>query len=242
MPLAARPRVTEAQVQGAEAQHAAEFGAMPDMAADAVRPPQQGLGARHVAAGQRRPHGRARHAQAMHLVAHHAGDVETGSRPGGVQHRVVAGAPGAETEIVADQHIACMQALLQHIGDEGLRRHRCEGVVETQHHRVVDAAALQLGQLVAQRRDARRRRLGLAGLACEVVARMRLEGQHAGRHAAVPRFADQQRQHRLVAAVHAVEIADRDGAAGQAAASTEAKAAMDLHRPDYPGGRPSNRR
>ena len=58
-----------------------------------------------------------------------------------------------------------------------------------------------------------RRALGLAGQRGEVVARMRLEGQHA---AAARRGAraslSQQRQHRLVAAVHAVEIADRQRA------------------------------
>jgi hypothetical protein len=46
---------------------------------------------------------------------------------------------------------------------------------------VVDAAALQFGQLVAQRADAGRRRFGPAAQAGEVVARVRLEGQHAGR-------------------------------------------------------------
>jgi hypothetical protein len=73
---------------------------------------------------------------------------------------------------------------------------------------VVDAAALQLGQLVAQRADAGRCRFGPAAQAGEVVARMRLEGQHAGRQPAVAGFIGQQGQHGLVAPVHAVKVAD----------------------------------
>jgi hypothetical protein len=41
---------------------------------------------------------------------------------------------------------------------------------------------------------------------------MRLEGEHAARQAALARLGVQQRQHGLVATVHAVEIADGQGA------------------------------
>ena len=61
----------------------------------------------------------------------------------------------------------------------------------------------------------------------EEVARMRLESQHAGRQAAVPRLGVQQREHRLVAAVHAVEVADRQRTGGSDAGV--APAAEDLH-------------
>jgi hypothetical protein len=53
---------------------------------------------------------------------------------------------------------------------------------------------------------------GLPAAAREVVARVRLEGQHARGHAAVAGFVGQQRQHGLVAAVHAVEVADGERA------------------------------
>ena len=106
-----------------------------------------------------------------------------------------------------------------------------EVLVEAQQDHVVDAAALELDDLVAQRGDARRRELGLAGAAGEEVARMRLEGQHAGRHAAMARLAAQQRQHRLVAAVHAVEVADgqRRAAFREREGGEGAEAAVDLH-------------
>ena len=110
-------------------------------------------------------------------------------RAGGVEHGVVAGAPGAEAEVVADQHVARAQAAHQHVVDEGLRRLRGKA-------RRRSAApppgrcrsARSSAELVAQRGDARRRQLGLAGRAREVVARVRLEGQHARRQAAVPRL------------------------------------------------------
>ena len=46
----------------------------------------------------------------------------------------------------------------------------------------------------------------------KIVARMGFKGQHAARHAALLGLALEQRQHGLVAPVHAVKIADRQGA------------------------------
>ena len=136
-------------------------------------------------ARKRGTHRRARDAQAVHFVAQHAGDVEAVARAGGVEHGVVAGAAGAVAEVVADQDVARAEALDEDVGDEGFGRLRREGGVEAHHHRLGDAAALELAQLVAQRRDPRRRRLGLPSQPGEVVARIGLEGQHRRRQAAV---------------------------------------------------------
>ena len=141
--------------------------------------------------------------------------------------RVVAGAAGAVAEVVADQDVARAEAGDEDVGDEGLGRLRREGGVEAHHHRLGDAAALELAQLVAQRRDARRRRLGLASQPGEIVARIGLEGQHRRRQAAVRRLRDEQREHRLVAAMDAVEIADRQRAVGGEAGMPQA--AEDAH-------------
>ena len=46
---------------------------------------------------------------------------------------------------------------------------------------------------------------------------MRLEGQHQRRHAACAGLVQRPLQHRLMAAMDAVEIADRDDAAAQVA-------------------------
>jgi hypothetical protein len=75
-------------------------------------------------------------------------------------------------------------------------------------HHLVDAAAFAARQLVAQRAMRAGACSGLPAQRGEVVARVRLEGQHAGRQAAVAGLVGQQGQHGLVAAVHAVEVAD----------------------------------
>ncbi len=225
--LCRRPRVAKSQVERRVAQRAPELAAVQHVAADRIRPAEQCGHARHVALGQRRAHGRARHAQAMHLVALHARHVEALRLARTVEQGIVARAPGAETEVVAHQHVAGTQTAHQHLLNEGLRRQRGERFVEAQHHDLRHAAALELGQLVAQRRDAWRRQLGLAGSLGEEVARMRLERQHARRQAAVPRLVGQQREHGLVAAVHAVEAADRQRAG--ACDLGMVKAAEDAH-------------
>ena len=103
----------------------------------------------HVAGGQRLAHGRAADAQAVHLIAHHAGDIEALGLAGGVQRRVVALALGTETEVVADQHVFRAQALDQHLADEVLCGQRGQCLVERQDDDLVDPAAFQLDQLVA---------------------------------------------------------------------------------------------
>jgi hypothetical protein len=45
----------------------------------------------------------------------------------------------------------------------------------------------------------------------EELARVRLERHHAGHHATLARGAEQRGDHRLMAQVHAVEIADGEG-------------------------------
>mmetsp|Transcript_70428 Transcript_70428/g.165811 ORF Transcript_70428/g.165811 Transcript_70428/m.165811 type:complete len:423 (-) Transcript_70428:2047-3315(-) len=231
----------EAQVQRAEtvrrtglalAELAAELATVGDMAGDRIRPPQQRGRAGHVARGQGLAHGRAADAQAAHLIAHHAGHVEAARLAGSVQRRVIALALGAKAEVVAHQHVLRAQAIDQHLADEVLRGQGGERLVEGQDDHLVHAAAFELDQLVAQRGDAGRRQLGLAGLGGEEVARMRLEGQHAARQATVAGLGLQQRQHGLVAAVHAVEIADGQRAGGRDAGMVEAS--EHSHRTDCP--------
>ena len=106
---------------------------------------------------------------------------------GGVEHGVVAGAPGAEAEVVADQHVARAQAArparrsMKACGDCAAKRG-----VEAQHHRLVRCrsarARTSLSRSVAMRAGARS---GWPAQLREVVARIRLEGQHRRRQAAV---------------------------------------------------------
>ena len=81
---------------------------------------------------------------------------------GGIEHRVVAGALGAEAEVVAHQHVLRAQAAHQHVVDEGLGNLGRQPGIERKHHALVDAAARQFGQLVAQGGDAGGRQFGLA--------------------------------------------------------------------------------
>ena len=146
-----------------------------------------------------------RYAHAVHLVAHHAGHVEAERAQPGI--RVVACAR-TETEVVAHQHAAHARPLEQHAGDEVVGQQRCRGARRS--------AAGSRGRC----RSARARRacraafamrageIRLAGAAREEIARVRLEREHAARHAAMAGLAAQQGQHRLVAAVDAVEVAD----------------------------------
>ena len=101
------------------------------------------------------------------------------------------------------------QAAHQRILDESLGRQRCQPRIEGQHYALVNAAAHQLGQLVAQRCNARGRQRRFAGERGEIVAWMRLKAHHTTGHAAVLCLVFKQRQHGLVAAVHAVEVANR---------------------------------
>ncbi len=84
--------------------------------------------------------------------------------------------------------------------------------VEGQDHHLVDsahaAAARSLSRSVPTRAGASS---GLPGTLGKVVARVRLEGHRAAGQAAVARLVAQQRQHGLVATVHTVKIANRDG-------------------------------
>jgi len=181
------------------------------MAGDGVGVAQHLRGGGHVAGRQGGAHRGAGHAFAMHLVAVHARHVKALPPPGGIQHGVVAGALGAEAEVVAHQDVLRPQALHQHVLDEGLGRLAGQGRVEGQHDHLVDAAQLELRELVAQRAHARRGQLGLLEFLREEVARVRFERQHAGGDAALRRLGRQQGQHGLVAAVHTVKIANRDG-------------------------------
>jgi len=96
---------------------------------------------------------------------------------------------------------------------------------------LINAAAVKLAQLVAQRGNASRRQLGFAGQSGEIVTRMRLESNGATGNAPVPGLIFQQCQHRLMAPVHAVEIANGQGAPWRKL--TMLVAAENFHETDY---------
>ena len=128
-------------------------------------------------------------------------------RPGG-QERGVAAAAMAEREVRAARQMPRAEARVQHVGHELLGRDQGERVVERQ---LVDQPHAVRGQHVGPlggQRQPERRVVG-----AEMLARVRLEGQHRQRH--VRPGAMRGAQQVGVAEMHAIEIAERDaGAAG----------------------------
>ena len=217
-------------------QRAAQLAPVHHMPADGPGPAQQRRRRRHVARGQRGPHGGGRHALAMHFIRLHARHIKTQPRPGRIQHGVVARTLRAEAKVIAHQHIAHAQPAHQHLLDELLRRQRRQRGVKGQHDGLADSAAGQLGQLVAQRTHPRRGQTAAARGGGKPVARMRLERHHTTGHAPVPRLVLQQRQHGLMAPVHAVEVAYRQRATGRNAGVMQT--AKNLHAPHPAQARP----
>ena len=113
-------------------------------------------------------------------------------------------------EIEADHRAADAKALDQDAGDEFLRGQFGERGVEGEHDRAVEPGCRkqpQLGRLVGQPEQLFAR--------IEEHPRMRLEGQYRGRPVQLHRAPLRGRDHGLVAAMHAVEIADGDDRAAQ---------------------------
>jgi hypothetical protein len=172
--------------------------------------PEHARRARNVALGQLPADGVGgeRLAAVRDLRHHRHAEAQPG---GGAAHRLrVAPAPLAKVEVVADHDVAGGERagddpLDEVVGfDAGQRR------IEGQDDGEVEPEALEQPELVLEGRQAEMRLVRLKEL-----ARMRLEQDHAGRCAEPRGFFFGGAQQDLVAAVHAVEIADRQhGASG----------------------------
>ena len=97
------------------------------------------------------------------------------------------------------------EALHQHALDEFAGGKIGERGVEGQHDGAVEARAGEQPQLLALVAQPEQRIVGT-----EIAARMRLERERRGRHRQRARAGDGLADHRAMAAMHAVEIADRD--------------------------------
>ena len=197
----------EGDVGGGEADRAAARVAVRDGAADGPGAAEIGGGAFGIA------------------VLQHAADARGGDRAGAVGEQRHQGQPHAERfgargeevgaaaaaptegEVRAAHQMARAETLVQHLGHEGLGRHQAEFVVEGQLVEQGDAQRLECRGALGRQREAERRVVG-----AEVLARMRLEGQHAEGQLRPRRVRGL--DHLGMAAMHAVEIAQRhDGAA-----------------------------
>ena len=151
----------------------------------------------------------------MAVLVGHVGQslhLEAVPQAGLAQQVDVAAALVAEAEVLAHQQPARLQALDQQVLDEGVGRHFGQPGIEAPHHHLGNAIAGQRGQLVAQAGDAGGRQFRPAVQGGKVLPRMRFEGHHGGRQAAFARDLADAREHGLVSAMDAVEIADGQGA------------------------------
>jgi len=116
----------------------------------------------------------------------------------------------AEVEIVTDDDTGCTEFLPEQSLDESGRRRAGKAGVEAAHEGTVEPELAK---------DRELRRLGGEAeqglLRREELARMRLEGQDGRRRAPRPGLPDRDRDQRPMAAVDAVEIADRQDRAAQ---------------------------
>jgi hypothetical protein len=177
-------------------------------AGDRIGAPQQALGPREVAVGERLAHARARDAggaflhrrQQLHLVAvAAAGRGEAGG---------VARSPGAVAEVLAHQDparaVGRAQAPLEVAGLD-----RRETGIEALQEHLLHAQLGEGAEPLAHGSQACRRRPGR-----EELARQRLEGEDSALEVARARLGGQAPQKRRVADVHAVEAADGERGAG----------------------------
>ena len=133
------------------------------------------------------------------------GDAEAARRSGALQRFRGAGAALAEGVVVADDDVADVQAAHQGVGDEVVGGGLRIGEVEPPHEQEVRAHVLDQLRLDAERGEAEGGEFGLEGR-----SRVRLEGQDAEGPGLGAGERQTGRDHRLVAAMHAVEIADGD--------------------------------
>lgn len=139
----------------------------------------------------------------------------------------IAGALVAEAEVGADHHVARAEPAGEDVVDELLRRLPHQERGEREREQVLDPELGQEARLDPEGgQPGRRARRG------QDLARVRLEGDHAERRAQRPRLLARGPDQRAVAAVHAVEVADRDHAMERGLRQAPV-APVDLHGPPY---------
>src|SRR5262245_21554330 len=207
--MAKRDIARQLEVGGRKAEAAAAAGPAHDRAGDAPEVTHHVSRTTDVALRQLGPDGgRGKHFAGATDLRHDA-DAEAVLGTGPAQAVGIAGALAAEAKIIADHDVAHAEPGQQHPLDEGIGSKRSKGRIEGQHEGDIDAEALQQGELARQRGEFEVRLVRL-----KVFARMRLEDQRRGRRLELTSQRLHLAQQRLMAAVHAIEIADRQHRAG----------------------------
>ena len=199
---------------------------MHDMPGNRIGPADQVLGAAQIAAVQCLAHRRTRYPAELVADGCHAGQLEPLGAGEAAEHGEIAAPLRAEAEVVADQQVAQLQSADQDVFDERFGRAGGQRRAEVRDIDPLDAVLSQRLELVAQGRDARRC-LAFAAC-CKEFPGVGFESQHARRQAEPCGLAAQARKNGLMAAMDAVEIADRQRT--RAALAGGRKTAKDLHR------------
>ncbi|MNN58230.1 hypothetical protein D3C81_1732690 [compost metagenome] len=169
---------------------------------------QQALGEGEVGRSQGLAHPGAADPLTIELHGSRGFDAEALGLAGLQEEGEIAGTIATEAEIVADLQVRRAQPFHQHRMDELRGAELAQAAIEGQAEHPVHALAGQQLELVAQARQAHRCRIR-----AEVLARLRLENHHAAGQTQLSRTLAQPLENGLVAAVHAVEIADGGDAA-----------------------------
>ena len=202
----ARQRRAPAQrhVRGRETQRAAELVAVRDAARDRVVAPQQRRRVLEIAGRERRAHRRARCALAVDVDRAHRLDAEP-CAPSLRRNARSPWRPRAETEILADEHPAAHAARARGRRERNRPPSAKQGAHRSARRTSIATPYARNSSSFARSVDSR----GGAAFRREELARMRLERQHGRRQPQILSGLDQPRQHRLVTAMDAVEVADR---------------------------------
>jgi hypothetical protein len=171
---------------------------------------------------ERRPDRAAR--DALSVDGHHGHRLDAECSRVSAQDREVPGATASEAEISAHEQPARPQGADEHVVDELLRGERGEAGIEACDVRPRDAKLAEQLELSTQRGQSRGR-----DLAGEKLARMRLEGENRRRQPEILGGFDQPTEHRLMAAVDTVEVADGECDVICAAGRRSGDSAIDLH-------------
>ena len=198
--------VAQPEIGGGKSQQAAALVAGFDPALDLPGSAQQEGGGARVAGGEALAD--------LGRGIDHAGGIGDGRErsdakarrpPEVVQELGIAAAVLSEDEIIAHDHVGRLEPLAQHFHNEGFRAALGQRPVEGQQEDVIDADRLQLAQLDAKGREPKRRFIRL-----KEFARMGLEGQDAAGNAQFVGQPGGLGDDRLVAQMHAIEIAQGD--------------------------------
>ncbi|MCY1206807.1 hypothetical protein D9M72_183870 [compost metagenome] len=197
------PATLELHVGGRSAQLTAKLLPVQHPAGNGERAPQQAFGKGEITFGQRLADAGAADPQAIQLHRGRGFDAEAFRCTGLLQEFEITGAIATEAEIVTDFQMPGPQPLDQDRMDELGSAEFPQAAVERQAKHPVHTLTSQQLELVAQTGQTYR-----CGIRAEELARLRLEYHHAGGQTKLSRTLAQPLENGLMAAVHAVEIAD----------------------------------